>query len=250
MAKCDQLDISHELMISRYRNGIQLVKPELAPTSHLNSRVETILQLPCNVYFLDTDSIHRNMNESNAQTLWSSTIQSVIGKSVFAITKRDYAKRVRANDLSVMRRARTHFIEEDFFRKDEAVLNCLSIKYPRYNNEGKIVGLFGFSIIMGLQSVAEALSKITSLGFLVPPQFDLNSHSVYIDKDMNQVYFSKRELEIVRILVRGKTAKEVALNLQLSKRTVEHYIENIKDKMGATNKSELIEMLFNSLDVA
>ncbi|WP_232051862.1 response regulator transcription factor [Aquicella siphonis] len=51
---------------------------------------------------------------------------------------------------------------------------------------------------------------------------------------------TKRECECVFLLVRGKTAKEMADLLLLSKRIIESYIENIKNKMNCQNKAELL----------
>lgn len=59
---------------------------------------------------------------------------------------------------------------------------------------------------------------------------------------------SRRELDCMKYVVNGKTAREVAAILGLSKRTVEFYISNIKSKLHVTSKSQLIETftrLFN-----
>lgn len=52
---------------------------------------------------------------------------------------------------------------------------------------------------------------------------------------------TKRELECLFFLLRGKTAAQIANFLFLSKRTVENHIVNIKQKLNCTKKSELIE---------
>ncbi|MCE5319073.1 MAG: helix-turn-helix transcriptional regulator [Parachlamydia sp.] len=51
---------------------------------------------------------------------------------------------------------------------------------------------------------------------------------------------SIRERECLKYLLMGKTAKETALQMKLSFRTVEYYFENIKDKMSCFSKRELI----------
>ena len=45
-------------------------------------------------------------------------------------------------------------------------------------------------------------------------------------------------------MIRGKTAKEIAVILNLSPRTIEHHIENIKIKTNSDSKSELIDKMF------
>lgn len=56
----------------------------------------------------------------------------------------------------------------------------------------------------------------------------------------NPFNFSKREMECIFYLLRGKTTKQTSEILNLSKRTVDYYIENIKNKAGCRTKSELL----------
>lgn len=51
---------------------------------------------------------------------------------------------------------------------------------------------------------------------------------------------SARERDCLKYLLMGKTAKETALLMKISFRTVEYYFENIKDKMGCYSKRELV----------
>jgi DNA-binding CsgD family transcriptional regulator len=52
--------------------------------------------------------------------------------------------------------------------------------------------------------------------------------------------FSRRERECLYYLSRAKTAKEISRILNVSTRTIEHYIENIKIKTGISTRTELI----------
>lgn len=56
----------------------------------------------------------------------------------------------------------------------------------------------------------------------------------------NPFDLSARELECLFCILRGMTAKRIADVLQLSKRTIEFYISNIKNKFGSLTKSELM----------
>ena len=51
---------------------------------------------------------------------------------------------------------------------------------------------------------------------------------------------SLRERQCLKLLVEGHSAKESALSLELSPRTVESYLENIKNKLGCISKKELL----------
>ncbi|MBY0461711.1 MAG: helix-turn-helix transcriptional regulator [Alphaproteobacteria bacterium] len=56
------------------------------------------------------------------------------------------------------------------------------------------------------------------------------------------ITFSNRETACLYQLTTGKTSKEIGRLLGISPRTVESYINNIKEKTGYRNKSELIKM--------
>ncbi|WP_010302098.1 helix-turn-helix transcriptional regulator [Candidatus Odyssella thessalonicensis] len=60
-------------------------------------------------------------------------------------------------------------------------------------------------------------------------------------------YLSKQESRCLKLLSTGKTAKEIAIFLGLSPRTVEGYLDNMKTKLGLSYQSELIEALNSTL---
>jgi len=60
---------------------------------------------------------------------------------------------------------------------------------------------------------------------------------------------SKRQSEILKLVVQGKTIKEISKILNLSPRTVGHYFDTIKDKVNASSRSELIAKAINSKSV-
>lgn len=63
----------------------------------------------------------------------------------------------------------------------------------------------------------------------------------------NIVKLSPREVECVFHFSQGKTAKEIAKILNISHRTVEDYIKNVKLKTGQSSKSALADMLKDDL---
>jgi DNA-binding CsgD family transcriptional regulator len=60
------------------------------------------------------------------------------------------------------------------------------------------------------------------------------------------VYFTRRELDCVKELIRGKTIKMIARTLDVSPRTIEHHLENIRSKACCNTKSELVGWLLNN----
>ena len=61
-----------------------------------------------------------------------------------------------------------------------------------------------------------------------------------------------QEKRCILYLLEGKTAKETARKLSLSPRTIEHYLDNIRQKVGVRRKIDLItvfeKMLFEIME--
>ncbi len=57
--------------------------------------------------------------------------------------------------------------------------------------------------------------------------------------------FPPQQSKCLKLLLEGKTAKEIANNLNLSRRTVEHYIQAIRKKLNCKNKIELFHKINN-----
>lgn len=64
---------------------------------------------------------------------------------------------------------------------------------------------------------------------------------------IQDILISNREKQCLELYLTGNTAKETAKILQLSHRTVEEYINNLKNKLGCLNKRELLKIFNNSL---
>jgi DNA-binding CsgD family transcriptional regulator len=58
--------------------------------------------------------------------------------------------------------------------------------------------------------------------------------------------FSKMEVKTLVLLLKGKNAGEIACCLQLKQTTVESYVSNIKNKVGLSRKSELIDFVIEA----
>lgn len=82
------------------------------------------------------------------------------------------------------------------------------------------------------KEVTEKLTEIVSRNYQLPPDADL--------------HFTDREKEIIRLICREFTSKEIAYSLSLSKRTVEGHRTRIMDKVGAKSIAGIITYAFRS----
>jgi DNA-binding NarL/FixJ family response regulator len=53
----------------------------------------------------------------------------------------------------------------------------------------------------------------------------------------NPAKLTDREVEVLRLVAQGSTAREIAETLVISRKTAEHHLENIYNKLGVTSKT-------------
>lgn len=60
--------------------------------------------------------------------------------------------------------------------------------------------------------------------------------------------FSRRELDVVHLVLQGKTYAEIGQTIYVSPRTVEHHVARIRRRLGATSRSDLVAKLRIAID--
>jgi DNA-binding CsgD family transcriptional regulator len=244
-------DTSSELAIVRHRDGIKLLPPDPKKESTLKISVADLLALPFNAYFLNPESINLNANENTAYTQSFKSLKDLIGKSVRDVMKPYFAEIVLVEDQTVFNSGKLLITENYGQRLDDVELQCLTIKYPWYNANEKLIGVLGISIMQrnyAVISIAESLSILYQYGLLGSPvSGEQNLISALPGTQMADIYLTKRETEVAKLLARGQTAKNIALQINRSKRTVEHCIERLKEKTGCSTKFELAEKIMDKL---
>lgn len=109
---------------------------------------------------------------------------------------------------------------------------ALQIKVPALNSQKQIVGVNCY--------VREVINSGISSLIYQQAKLDKNNELFYVGNPFEKFNLSKREEECLYFLIRGKSSKEIGRILNLSPRTVEHYIDNIKGKFGCDSKRNLI----------
>lgn len=61
-----------------------------------------------------------------------------------------------------------------------------------------------------------------------------------------ELYITARELEIVRFIAGGESAKQIAIRLSIAPSTVERHIDNVRLKTATRNRPQMIAHLFRS----
>lgn len=238
-------NMGDQLGIQPFKNGVKLVTLDDGVIPHRWS-VSRALELPFNVYFMDIESNLVSMNENTVTSCGFQSFNDAQGSSMRRVAKKDVAEYVIAQDRRVVNSENRVFVDVTYQRlQDDICLPAVVLKFPWYDVNNTVIGVFGCGIVLTHCSIANALFQVSQLGILNPALIEPIHPSLGFD--MNGVYLSKSEVETLRILVRGKSAREIALILKLSRRTVEHRIENIKGKVGASTKSELIDKVIDQI---
>lgn len=82
------------------------------------------------------------------------------------------------------------------------------------------------------KEITEKLTEIVSRNYQMPPSADIS--------------FTEREKDIIRLICRESTSKEIACKLNLSKRTIEGHRTRIMDKIGAKSIAGIITFAWES----
>lgn len=69
----------------------------------------------------------------------------------------------------------------------------------------------------------------------------LGQNSYMLGNKFDNIKLSDRQSEVLFYLLRGKTIKQIAILLNLSSRTTEDYLEQLKNKFNVSNRYELID---------
>ncbi len=95
------------------------------------------------------------------------------------------------------------------------------------------------------ENLVDVASLIGPSFFEVPKKPAPNLRQLILGKMKIKVEnpFTRRESEVIEYLLEGYSASQTGDKLFLSKRTIEHHIERIKDKLDCTSKLELIQKL-------
>lgn len=111
-------------------------------------------------------------------------------------------------------------------------------KFP-YLLDSKIVGACSQVIDLG-QLNAKALRFYLSNPSLMVPKYTKNMLDIDGLAPHRKFKLTKRELQCIQLLAQGNSAKVIASKLNLSKRTIEFYISNIKEKLNVNKAPEII----------
>lgn len=165
-------DNSAELLVQRWKSGVRMITPDIFNHTYSDKNdffplsVKKLFEMPFNVYFLNCQSVIQNMSDRTANICGFQQVNDAIGNTARAVSKRESAEFSIRHNNEVISRNSVVIKDEHFLRLDDFEFQDISIKFPLLNEEEKIIGVFGCSII--LDSPAQAVNSLLETGLLAP----------------------------------------------------------------------------------
>lgn len=213
--------------------------------------------LPVNFYLTDTSNINLACNQTTIQTLGDKSAADYFGFPLDEyLLRKEWPNHfhdiIAANNELILSERKTAMLQEpvlhNFIEK-----SLLSIKEPIVDDNNTPIGIVGISILIEQSSERPVLhhNKFFDIALKAPQIantiFSALPLQYALKKPENPManFFSPREMDCINLLLFGYSYKHIANKLDLSSRTVESYIENIKIKLNCNNKQRLIEKLLD-----
>ena len=204
---------------------------------------QLIDQLPCLIVLMDKKSRFLYSNNYTAKLFGYNSRLKMLDKGIDAHGMRcpavESAEQFIKQDKHVMETLSTLTILDIHGYATNETKILLTKKLPVFINS-ELIG----TVCQCTEIYSDSLLKTSAFIMQTDQQYysksNRDSRSYVVDNILGHTTLSKREKDCIFYLIRGNTMKEIAQILQLSWRTVESYINNVKFKWRCTNKKEVV----------
>lgn len=201
--------------------------------SILHTYIESTLETTnADIFWKDKKGVYLGVNQQFLKVSDLQSFDDVVGNKDTDFIWAEQAHTMMLHDQEVISTGNTNFYLEAAKSPNHDIIQYFNYKTPLKSRAGKIIGVFGISIpVMDADSMAKAVNETAML----------------INKQLNktkpgpQLLLSKQQKYCLCYLVRGMTYKQIAAKLQLSSKTVEHYLNRVKVKMNCKSRADLVE---------
>ncbi len=204
------------------------------------SSMGLILQnAPSYLYIKDLDSCYVDVSQSLEKD-WGVSKKRLLGKNDYEAPWQIFADQYLHRD-NISKQTGCCDVFEPVPLDKNLVVATRSVKFPIRDNGGTIIGIMGQTEILSshsnlnesLRALMKADKKKFNFSMQIQPSYQIQQYP-------ETLQLTSRESECLFLLIRGKTAKEIGIFLQISPRTVESYIEKIKIKLDVSSRSQII----------
>jgi DNA-binding CsgD family transcriptional regulator len=207
-----------------------------------NEQVNLLNQLPLLYFKKDPDSYYSFVSHQILKWNLINRLDECIGKNDFDMPWANEAEiYIKQDQLSL--KGISQFNIDSLPKRDGTTLLHFCYKKPVYNESGKITGVGGFGFELTLENYKNIFSALALSG-LNFEHFRITPDKKKLEFIYKDVRFTRREAQLIGLLLRGHSAESTANELKLSKRTIEFYMSLLKEKLDCHRKHELINKAF------
>ncbi len=126
-----------------------------------------------------------------------------------------------------------NFFQEvvDIHHPKHGACQFLTTKKCLYDARNKVIGVIGMSV--SLSGQRNFLSK-----------YYYQDGRLYLGDEFDSKYLTTQEIRVYKTVLMGYSAKEASHLLNISRKTVEYHIEQLRKKINCSNKGELIRKAY------
>ncbi len=231
------------IMIVNQTNFFQI---SLNPSSRLYlSEIEKIpSHLPALFGWKDVESRYMGISEHMISFSGLGTRDLLLGKQDCDIAQfSPKASSYMEWDQIAMKVKPVQMIEKCAVANSEFI-DTFTIKIPIYRDKtDKVIGIFYYAIptkdYNNHYLIANLCVGSKSAITLSGSNYQLIHHD-------QTIYLTEQESMLLYYYLRGRTAKEIACVLDLSKRTIDAYIETIKSKLHCRTRSHIVDLVIEN----
>jgi len=188
--------------------------------------------VPASAYCKDKRGKYLEVNDLFLYTNNSTHVSDILGKTDRDMTWQSEASLMMQNDNKIVSSEKSGTFIESAYCFGNTMRYFLSHKLPLLNRSGKKIGTIGTSFL--LDDIHIVTGWLKGAGFLI--DYD-PTKLIYTQKRQE---LTPRQIDCLIYLVKGMTIKQIAKELDLSPKTVEHYLEAIRKKLRCHSRYELI----------
>ena len=142
---------------------------------------------------------------------------SIVGKTDFDLFNKATATLFYQNDQQIIKSQTEALLTEEHQISPQYIQRFITVKTPLLNQDKQAIGVIG------------------------------SSHEISVVHINGQpIELNRRDVDCLAGIFKGMSAKMIAKHHDLSPRTVESYIENLKNKINCQNKHEIIQLILDN----
>lgn len=201
--------------------------------------IKDVMKKYNNIIFVkDKNSNYVDANEKFLDYFGIKNLDELRGKSDYDLSIASFSKKYVDDDQSAMLHGEIQVIEPAL-RYDGRLSIMLTHKYSFIDSYTNISG------IMAIAKTIETKNIKNLISLTKRKEYDQSNISTHLFKDIVNKHakfpLTSRELDVLYHILHGFCQKQIAHKLNLSVRTVEDYMGNIKYKLNCLNKAQLFE---------